>query len=166
MTKLLAVLMLMSATVRAGPYFRVLGRPGSPRQVLEEACFLPAGGLEATMACTSVPLVTHSARDGYLLVPGEDWALVTAGWAVRPGGNPILMLGSGANLSPVIKGGLLYGIEAMSKPESFTSFKRLLAPPDGEAPDITINAGVKWGLDLTGKARGVFMLSVGPAFSF
>lgn len=165
--KKLAILFLLCAAPAKAAYFSVVGRPGYVRQVLQEACFQPNAKLGDTSACVSIPLVEHSQRDGYVLIPGEDWSPFVIGWAIRPGGNPMILMGANANLLPVIKSGVLYGLNAASEPESFTNMKALLAPPaQSTGPDVTVNVGAKWGLDLSGKAKGYFLLSVGPALTF
>ena len=163
----LLLCLFLAGGVQAEPYFRVVGREGYARRVLQEACFQPTSSIGATRACTSIPLVEHRAQDGYLLVPGEDWSPFMLGWAGAPGASPILLLGTGANLAPAVKAGLLWGLNTVTAAGSFTNLKALLAPPASSAgPDITINGGLKWGLDLSGKPKGVLMFSIGPAFSF
>lgn len=87
----LALLSLaLGVSASAAPYFRVIGRPGYVRQVTSEFCYVP--GLpqgQTKQSCTSVPLIEHSQRDGYLLIPGEDWSPLTIGGAFG-GGLPLI----------------------------------------------------------------------------
>lgn len=151
-----------------GAYFRYIGGPGYQRQILNEACFNPRAGLSATTACTSVPIVTHSEKDGFLLIPGESWAPLTIGGAFGST-RPLLTFGPAANLTPTMKMFLLSMLNR-SAPDSFANLKSLLAPnPVSKGPDVTMNLGAKWGvfpLEHAAMRNSIFILSAGPALLF
>ena len=162
------LLLLVASAAQAGPYFRYLGGPGYQRQVLSEACFVPAGGIGATTSCTSVPIVTHSYKDGYKIIPNEDWAPITVGGAFGST-HPLLTIGPAANLTPTMKMLALKGLNAAA-PNSFDNLKSLLAPPpQSNGPDVTMNIGTKWGvfpLEHAALRHSVWIFSIGPALLF
>lgn len=169
MKQILALsLMLTASHVHASQYFRYVGGPGYQKQILNEACFNPRLGARATTNCTSVPVVTHSWRDGFVVLPNEDWALLTVGGAFGHG-PALLTLGPAANLTPALKSSLLSGLNLVA-PDSFDNLKSLLQPaPLSKGPDVTINIGAKWGIFPTTNAAirtSFLLLSVGPALSF
>lgn len=150
-------------------YFRHFGGPGYQRQVYQEACFNPKAAIGDVTACTSIPFIYHSFRDGYILIPNEDWSLLSAGGAWGPNTAPLLTLGSEANLAPAFKLAALSAINALSNPGSFANLKGLLSPaPDGSVPDVTISIGAKWGAYPNKRffKDSILLISIGPAISF
>lgn len=155
------------AMASARPYFRVIGGQGYQRQILSELCFSPSASVGTS--CNSIPVITHSYRDGYLVIPNEDWALLTVGGAFGQG-DPFLAFGPAWNVAPALKAVLLVGLDKVTGPNSFLNLKELLSPPlVGNAPDLTINLGVKLGVKPINGYRdlkGELLLSIGPKLEF
>lgn len=150
-------------------YFHVFGGPGYQKQIIQEACFNPKAPVGDVMACTSIPVITHSWRDGYFIIPNEDWDLLAVGGSWGPNSVPMLLLGPEANLMPALKNAALASINAFSNPESFPNLKSLLAPsPSASGPDVAINLGLKWGFfpNQAFFRNSLFLISVGPSLSF
>ena len=83
MKTLLAVLMLVASGAYANPYFRGpwdWAKGTSRPSPSVGACIDLKGG--PSEQCTTVGVITHSPKDGYVLVPGEDWSLLSVGYAM------------------------------------------------------------------------------------
>ena len=153
-----ALVCLCSISARALPAVEWIGKTGFHYQVTSEACFNPNAGIGATTSCSSAPLV---------LIPQWGFAPLTVGGAFGKD-NPMLTIGAGENLTPVLKAALLGALNQTTPAGSLPNLKGLLAPPAAGSPDIVLNIGAKWGAQITGsnKVKGLFLLSIGPAFLF
>ncbi len=161
----LLIALLLSSSAQAAPYFVFPWHKDFSRQVITEACFNPNAGIGATASCTSVLAVQHPAKNGFLLIPGVDWA-VPVGVSTNFTSSTMFVTGVSANLLPALQGVLLRGLDMTTKEESFRNLKALLTPVEDAKPDVSVNVGAKWGVAPQQEWKGYFLLSVGPALKF
>lgn len=162
-------LLAFSGTARAGtPYLRFPWDPEFVKSISNEAAFLPSGTIGDTTDVTSVALIEHKHEDGYLLIPGEDWAPLTVGVALG-GARPVWTIGPSWNLTPSMKLGGLWILNTLASPQSYQNLRQNLSePPVSNGGDLVIRMGLKEGVSVLqdGKVKGWFLLSVGPAYVF
>lgn len=94
-----AMLSCLGVSARATPYFSVLDGAHKPT-VYAGACADPVN-VGHSEQCTLVSLIWHNHKNGYLLIPNEDWSLLSVGYA-GSGEGWKLALGPSVNLLPIL----------------------------------------------------------------
>ena len=158
MKKIIVSIVLLLGVVQTSKALpvEVIGRPGYHLQILSESCFamVKGGGVSS---CNSIPII---------LLPSLNFAPLTIGGAFGAQ-KPELVIGPSLNILPSVESGVLSVLDIFA-PGSFPSFKSLLRSQAVSGPDITFNAGAKWGFlpGVSGGGKGELVLSVGPAIRF
>lgn len=152
---LAAVLLALASAASARPYFRV-----KPLSKVETGGFYRLGVADEHVLIGLVtPVVWHDSADGYWLVPGVDWTLLNAGWAVPAGSDRgVLFLGPAVALDEPIKAWLLRGVNLLDrKGDGYGVLRKILAPARPKA--------VKTANSWTAAEGAVLHLSVGPMWA-
>ena len=133
--KILALMLGLSASANAAPYFRLMD-PAHPVKVV--GAFIDPASPENTSAGTAVALITHSTKDGCFLpsVVCEDWSPLMAGLAVNAG-RVQFSVGPAINLAPVAKAGLLGALNVLTAQDSLPVVKSLLGSGPSEGVSVS-----------------------------
>lgn len=140
MKGLIALLLASWCSVaKAEPYFRTVWINASPKPGI--GSLLEVKDLKKTDGALALPIITHSHKDGYVLIPGEDWSLLTVGIGGTQG-NISLAAGPAYNVLPVMQIGAL-GIMDYLNPtgDGFKPLRAFLSPASGAANQVSISAG-------------------------
>lgn len=114
-------------------YFRLLDLA---HPTLNAGTFLDLKGNVA--AGFEVAVITHSARDGYFILPGEDWTLLAVGFLTGP--DKAVAIGPSVNLSGPVKAVLLAGVNYLA-PNDYANLKGILAPAQEGGRDVSLSLG-------------------------
>ena len=152
----------------ASPYFRVMSHDatGFHPQINAGAFLDPFAIGTESGGGMMVPIVTHSPKDGCFF-PGltcEDWSPFGAGWSVSHG-QATLAIGPAVNLTPIMRGGLLYTVNALASGDKLANLKGMLSPPAPGVPDVTISVAPLWAYDVLHN-HGYFRVFTGAALKF
>lgn len=141
--KLLIVLMLgIAGRAQAEPYFRFTWIDKAPKPGI--GSLLDVRSLKKTDAAIELPLITHSFRDGYLVIPGEDWSLLNAGIG-GTAGDVSIVVGPAANLLPPMQIGIATVLDFLNPTgEKFQALRNLIRPASAEADVVSISVGPQW----------------------
>lgn len=157
MKKLLAVLMLVSSSVNASPYFRLID-PSHPQPVV--GALIDPSELGNTSAASLLPIFTHSTADGCLLpsIVCEDWTPLAVGASINAG-NVTLDVAPLANVLPWVQ------VAALSLlPSSWAGVRSVISGAGGSQA-VTFSAGPVWEYrESTNK--GYFKVFTGLALHF
>jgi hypothetical protein len=144
-----AVLIFLGASVQA-KQFGILPdnylRPiDLAHPVTSLGVYIDAKNLGRTTVGKSLALVTHDPKDGCLLpaIVCEQWAPIVTGLSVT-GGRLFWDVGSGVNLAPMFKAGLLGFFNEVTPDDSLVGLKSALAP--SQSP-LTVAFGPNLGLN-------------------
>lgn len=85
-----------------------------------------------------VAVITHAAKDGYFILPGEDWTALAIGFETGP--EKALTFGPSVNLSGPVKAVLLSGLN-YAAPNDYTNLKSVLAPVQEGGRDVSLSLG-------------------------
>jgi hypothetical protein len=131
MWSLIAIgLLAMVGMGNATPYFRPLDI--SHPQPVAGALF-GTSGIQDTQTTGMLPLITHSPKDGYILIPNEDWTPLAVGVSANAG-QFTFDIGPLFNILPWMQ---TLALEVI--PDKYAQIRAILAPNPG-AP-VTFSAG-------------------------
>jgi len=166
---MIALLTGLVNTCRATPYFRFID-PAHP--AISAGGFMDMDG--RSDYGSMLALITHHPRDGMLVKSAPcEWTLLAIGGGYGHG-TGFASIGPSANFLPPVKALALKGLSLLTDDSRYLSLKSLLAPRDGEGPDITMALGpsLYWnvieGGNLVGpdKWRGQFRWFYGASWKF
>lgn len=138
---LLAV--ICAGDAHSAPYFRF-----RPFRTVSAGAFVPiAGGTDDVRAGLLTPVLSHDSADGYLLIPGVNWHLLTLGVVLPDGGRPAsVTAGPAIDLSEPIKSLLRKGIDRLPSADGNYGGLRSLLRADA---DLTANVGPSLAVSLS-----------------
>jgi hypothetical protein len=163
---LLAVVLLgLTRMVNANPYFRFL-------RIDDLGTYQPIGGSFVDPTGHSgpsdggvMPLIYHSHQDGYLIIPGEDWALLSIGGASGPRGKEVVI---SPFLFNIMQSAQYLGLKALTYvlPAAWAqNVKTQLSAPVTSRVDLTSSVGPVWVYDPNSN-KGYFRIFIGGALHF
>lgn len=157
-----ALLLCLPWSVSASPYFRLNGEQGKQANV---GAFIDVNTGEKSTGVT-IPIVTHSSKDGYVLFEGEDWTPLMIGGGGNLSGGHFFAVGASANLVEPLKALIRKGLDKFSKLESYKNLRGLVAPvPAGEA-DISVSLGPCFVIEPAKDWKGSLKMFLGAAWRF
>jgi hypothetical protein len=146
---LVLALLCLSGAAQARPYFR----PGFDA-ISGGVLFPLAGSLDQGQGFVVVPAIVHSAKDGYLVLPGVDWNLLDLGYAGPVGGGSDFRKGSvvagpslhlGEPVKDLLRSACRLAIPGWSEAGRFGALKAAFAP-GAEGVYINLGPSVVWNL--------------------
>ena len=150
-------LMLFAVPSFANPYLRGAwdwGNGSSLPSPVIGACIDPIKGTPDSQ-CTTVGLVTHSPDDGYLVVPGEDYSLFSAGYKLTGVSKIRPIVGQSYNVLPF----LVWGGSEMGLPITIPSI-------NAKGVSLTGSLSPLWQVPLSKQEHGYFLLQVAGTLKF
>lgn len=113
---------------------------------------------------TMLALVTHSAADGYFLIPGISWTPLAAGGGFKSGAFHVAA-GPSLNVLPAVQNILSAVVTGITPEGEYTNLKSILKTGKTGGGDIVGSLGFNVEYDFTGKALTV-PLFAGFSWSF
>ena len=164
MKKILMSILLVPSLSAANPYFRVLGHDsyGYHPSVSVGACADPVN-VGHSQQCTVVNVIGHSHSDGYVVIPGEDWSLLGAGYGAS-GTGVNLVLGPSINLAPIPASAVLWLADRYA-PNSDATAKLHALYAASSLQTIDSSFGPAWAYDPVAN-KGYFRLFCGASWKF
>ena len=167
MKKLIIALVcgLIASNAFASPYFRFIGQENF--QINAGACLDPKNVLVESQACSSIPLIYHAAKDGYVIIPNEDWALLSVGGGIAHG-DVTLNIGPAMNVTPVLKHFILNALILTTKQDQLVNLKTVFVPIPESKVDVTFSVSPQWSIHPMKRffKDSAFTVFVGPALHF
>lgn len=144
----------------ATPYFRtsITSLP-----VVTGGQFVDPSGKTGSLSGGEISVIHHSHNDGYLLLPGEDWSLLSIG-GMGNSNKALMAIGPNFNVSEVLKSGSLAFLDLLTSQTQFVGLKNVLQP-SGTGLDFNLSLGPTWVYDPIGN-KGYFKFFLGGALSF
>jgi len=160
----LAVAPAMPSRAQEGPYLRPIDLA---RPQLVAGAYLDPQAIGSTEGGTALALLTHSTEDGCLLpsLVCMDWTPLAAGFVAKPG-DIKFAFGPLFNLAPVLKAGLLRGLNFATKDGTLPGLKSALGSEPVSGPSATVSIGPAWVIAPQERFKGYLRVFIGGELRF